>query len=219
MIIIETKGMKSKFYQYIFICSLSILIPPFIVVLIFVGISIAFPRFSFYASTLNVKPTISQVKYPREVLPPALGASIFAIACILSYDGLSCIPPLPDDPPPTIDVDSKGWSIPDNRLKGQSSSTRSIEYLQSLMYDQARIIHPHSRMLRAVTFSNGGPLTAPPNNQAELPSLNPQSQAPPASSNPAPAKKSKKRRRGSGTWKRKSKCIEKPTDIITETKA
>ncbi|KAH7661050.1 RNA helicase protein [Dioscorea alata] len=161
-----------------------------------------------------------KVKYPREVLPPALGASIFAIACILSYDGLSCIPPLPDDPPPTIDAGSKGRSIPDKRVKGQSSSTKSIEYLQSLMYDQAQIIHPSSRRRRAVTVSNGGTHTIPPpNTQAELPSLNPQSQAPPASSNPAPAKKSKKRRRGNGTWKRKSKCIEKPTDIITETKA
>ncbi|XP_058107059.1 DExH-box ATP-dependent RNA helicase DExH6 isoform X2 [Magnolia sinica] len=34
-----------------------------------------------------------KVKHPRKVLPPALGASIYAIACILSYDGLSGISP------------------------------------------------------------------------------------------------------------------------------
>ncbi|KAL5976174.1 hypothetical protein ACLOJK_020504 [Asimina triloba] len=32
-----------------------------------------------------------EVKHPRKVLPPALGASVYAIACILSYDGLSGI--------------------------------------------------------------------------------------------------------------------------------
>lgn len=30
--------------------------------------------------------------HPQEVLPPVLGASVYAIACILSYDGLSGIP-------------------------------------------------------------------------------------------------------------------------------
>ncbi|PIA37828.1 hypothetical protein AQUCO_03000397v1 [Aquilegia coerulea] len=34
-----------------------------------------------------------KVKYPKKVLPPALGASMCAIACILSYDGLSGISP------------------------------------------------------------------------------------------------------------------------------
>ncbi|KAK9152429.1 hypothetical protein Syun_010738 [Stephania yunnanensis] len=33
-----------------------------------------------------------KVENPRKVLPPALGASVFAIACILSYDGLSGVP-------------------------------------------------------------------------------------------------------------------------------
>lgn len=35
--------------------------------------------------------TLFKVKHPREVLPPVLGASVFAVACILSYDGLSGI--------------------------------------------------------------------------------------------------------------------------------
>ncbi|OMO68104.1 Single-stranded nucleic acid binding R3H [Corchorus olitorius] len=34
---------------------------------------------------------LSKVKHPRQVLTPVLGASIYAIACILSYDGLSGI--------------------------------------------------------------------------------------------------------------------------------
>lgn len=33
--------------------------------------------------------SIFQVKHPRKVLPPALGESVYAIACILAYDGLS----------------------------------------------------------------------------------------------------------------------------------
>ncbi|KAK8716454.1 hypothetical protein V6N13_043762 [Hibiscus sabdariffa] len=33
-----------------------------------------------------------KVMHPGEVLPPAVGASVYAIACILSYDGLSGIP-------------------------------------------------------------------------------------------------------------------------------
>ncbi|KAG4203115.1 hypothetical protein ERO13_A05G380800v2 [Gossypium hirsutum] len=33
-----------------------------------------------------------KVMHPHEVLPPVLGASVYAIACILSYDGLSGIP-------------------------------------------------------------------------------------------------------------------------------
>lgn len=33
-------------------------------------------------------PTTLQVNNPRAVLPPALGASMYAIACILSYDGI-----------------------------------------------------------------------------------------------------------------------------------
>lgn len=35
-----------------------------------------------------------QVKHPQDVLPPALGASMYAITCILSFDGLpSMVPP------------------------------------------------------------------------------------------------------------------------------
>jgi hypothetical protein len=37
-----------------------------------------------------------QVKNPQDVLPPALGASIYAMACILSYDGLPAVAPSND---------------------------------------------------------------------------------------------------------------------------
>ncbi|XP_062009081.1 DExH-box ATP-dependent RNA helicase DExH6-like [Rosa rugosa] len=41
-----------------------------------------------------------KVTHPKEVLPPDLGASVYAIACVLSYDGLSGIPlPKPMDSP------------------------------------------------------------------------------------------------------------------------
>jgi ATP-dependent RNA helicase DHX36 len=36
------------------------------------------------------------VKNPQDVLPPALGASIYAMACILSYDGLPAVAPSND---------------------------------------------------------------------------------------------------------------------------
>ncbi|CAO2166535.1 unnamed protein product [Urochloa humidicola] len=39
-----------------------------------------------------------KVKHPQDVLPPALGASIYAIACILSYDGLPDVVPSNDLP-------------------------------------------------------------------------------------------------------------------------
>ncbi|KAL6616121.1 hypothetical protein ACP70R_038391 [Stipagrostis hirtigluma subsp. patula] len=37
-----------------------------------------------------------KVKHPQDVLPPALGASMYAIACILSYDGLPAMVPSND---------------------------------------------------------------------------------------------------------------------------
>uniref|UniRef100_A0A0A9CL48 DEAD-box helicase OB fold domain-containing protein n=1 Tax=Arundo donax TaxID=35708 RepID=A0A0A9CL48_ARUDO len=37
-----------------------------------------------------------KVKHPQDVLPPALGASMYAIACILSYDGLPVMVPSND---------------------------------------------------------------------------------------------------------------------------
>ncbi|TVU34999.1 hypothetical protein EJB05_16861 [Eragrostis curvula] len=40
--------------------------------------------------------TLFKVKHPQDVLPPALGASMYAIACILSYDGLPAMVPSND---------------------------------------------------------------------------------------------------------------------------
>lgn len=47
----------------------------------------------FYCSSMVslYKDCPLQVKYPQAVLPPALGTSMYAIACILSYDGLPSV--------------------------------------------------------------------------------------------------------------------------------
>ncbi|XP_039047444.1 DExH-box ATP-dependent RNA helicase DExH6-like isoform X2 [Hibiscus syriacus] len=58
---------------------------------------------SFRSTALNVaqiyclrerlsEAILFKVMHPGEVLPPALGASVYAVACILSHDGLSGIP-------------------------------------------------------------------------------------------------------------------------------
>ncbi|CAL4973855.1 unnamed protein product [Urochloa decumbens] len=52
-----------------------------------------------------------KVKHPQDVLPPALGASIYAIACILSYDGLPNMVPSND--------------LPSNQGPGQNSGEAS----------------------------------------------------------------------------------------------
>lgn len=53
--------------------------------------------FSYYrVSFFSDKMCFLQVKHPQDVLPPALGASMYAIACILSYDGLPAMVP-PND--------------------------------------------------------------------------------------------------------------------------
>nr|TKW16987.1 hypothetical protein SEVIR_5G335400v2 [Setaria viridis] len=52
-----------------------------------------------------------KVKYPQDVLPQALGASMYAIACILSYDGLPAMVPSND--------------LPANRGSGQNSAEAS----------------------------------------------------------------------------------------------
>ncbi|KAJ0980405.1 hypothetical protein J5N97_008660 [Dioscorea zingiberensis] len=142
-----------------------------------------------------------KVKNPEAVLPPALGASIYAIACILSYDGLSGIIPPPDnrsDPQSkAVDTNGEGWPTLAQRWKGQSSGTGSISYLQSLFSDRPKTVAPHFRKQRTHAMSNSNPHTkAYPVNQPAL-QLEPQSQAP-ASSNPVPKRTSMKRRRGSG---------------------
>ncbi|KAL3646166.1 hypothetical protein CASFOL_011346 [Castilleja foliolosa] len=73
-----------------------------------------------------------KVKYPREALPEHLGASLYAIACLLSYDGMTGIS-LPTKPVP---VDSFGTYI------GQAYDEKAMvidrnpeSYLTSLLLD------------------------------------------------------------------------------------
>lgn len=82
---------------------------------------------------------ILQVKNPQGVLPPSLGASMYAIACILSYDGLSTILRDADASDPhgsKLDVAEKNKSA--SGRKGFGYITPG-PFLRSLMSDNARV--------------------------------------------------------------------------------
>ncbi|KAM1358994.1 hypothetical protein ACFX15_045198 [Malus domestica] len=74
-----------------------------------------------------------KVTHPRKDLPPALGASVYAIACALSYDGLS------------------GITLPEESVESPTSVLESQAYLQFLIsgnsHDQ-HILRPHSKPTR-----------------------------------------------------------------------
>ncbi|CAD6236609.1 unnamed protein product [Miscanthus lutarioriparius] len=90
------------------------------------------------------------VKHPQDVLPPAFGASMYAIACILSYDGLPAMVP-PND------LSANGGSGQNLAEASRFSQGRRADYippsgfLMSLLADKT---HPggssaHSRPSRA----------------------------------------------------------------------
>ncbi|XP_010242093.1 PREDICTED: DExH-box ATP-dependent RNA helicase DExH6-like isoform X2 [Nelumbo nucifera] len=116
-----------------------------------------------------------KVKHPCEVLPPALGASIYAIACILSYDGLSGISlPLESVDSLTSMVnaaginnsaageDSKSALSGGRRVVGQNISN-SNNYLRQLMNDDIGYDVRHNSPSRyhksRKPVSNGGHLS------------------------------------------------------------
>ncbi|KAF5187328.1 Dexh-box atp-dependent rna helicase dexh6 [Thalictrum thalictroides] len=79
-----------------------------------------------------------KVKYPKKVLPPALGASMCAIACILSYDGLSGISPsCISVGSSTLMMNAVGIdkSYPDKENETLNLDSDSYKFLSSLMSD------------------------------------------------------------------------------------
>ncbi|KAL1560914.1 DExH-box ATP-dependent RNA helicase DExH6, variant 2 [Salvia divinorum] len=105
-----------------------------------------------------------KVTKPRDVLPEHLGASLYAIACILSYDGMSGIslPPEPVDTLTTIvsvaDI-SHGRRVPINRP--------AKSYLKSLLYpdqsypNQSHMAHHHTSHLQKQVSKSATNWSAP----------------------------------------------------------
>ena len=89
---------------------------------------------------------ILQVTHPRNILPPALGASMSAMACILSYDGLSGILS------PAGSVDSLTSMIQATEID-KSMPGRDTGFLRSLMspdtWQNHRVYDPRSRVVPA----------------------------------------------------------------------
>nr|CAB3478416.1 unnamed protein product [Digitaria exilis] len=77
-----------------------------------------------------------KVKHPQDVLPAALGASMYAIACILSYDGLPAMVPSNDLPANGSDQNSaEANSFSQGRRTGYIPPD---DFLMSLMADKSR---------------------------------------------------------------------------------
>ena len=84
---------------------------------------------------------LAQVSNPREVLPPALGLSIYAIACLFAYDGMKGI-----NSPFSESVETL-TSMVDNTEIDNSSSVKKDVYqaptpsgpLLSLFYDEMSV--------------------------------------------------------------------------------
>ncbi|XP_041993919.1 DExH-box ATP-dependent RNA helicase DExH6-like isoform X2 [Salvia splendens] len=105
-----------------------------------------------------------KVTKPRDVLPEHLGASLYAIACILSYDGMSGIslPPEPVDTLTTMvsvaDI-SHGRRVPINRP--------AKSYLKSLLYpdhpypNQSHTSHHHTSHLQKQVSKSAANWSAP----------------------------------------------------------
>ncbi|KAL6529829.1 hypothetical protein OROGR_015452 [Orobanche gracilis] len=76
-----------------------------------------------------------KVKHPHELLPEHLGASIYAVACILSYDGMSGIslPTEPVDSPATMVSASDTGQTDDGKAV---ANNQPQNYLKTLMHCQ-----------------------------------------------------------------------------------
>ncbi|KAI9178233.1 hypothetical protein LWI28_024187 [Acer negundo] len=99
-----------------------------------------------------------KVTHPRNILPPALGASMSAMACILSYDGLSGIL-LPagsvDSLTSMIQATEIDKSMP-GRDRGMDQNTKG--FLRSLMSPDTRQNHRvYDRRSRVVPANKGTP--------------------------------------------------------------
>ncbi|XP_039053551.1 DExH-box ATP-dependent RNA helicase DExH6-like [Hibiscus syriacus] len=95
------------------------------------------------------------VNHPGKVLPPALGASVYAIACILSYDGLSGIPePAESVHSPTSKVHSTDIN---KHMPGMEDASRSpSRFLLSLV---KRSPYDHIAFQKAAKVPEDGDVT------------------------------------------------------------
>ncbi|KAL3633801.1 hypothetical protein CASFOL_022563 [Castilleja foliolosa] len=89
-----------------------------------------------------------KVKYPHKVLPEHLGASLYAIACLLSYDGMSGI----SSPTEPVSVDSLATMVSasdigqaDNYFNAMLMNQPPRNYLKSLLHRQNHTIYPHAQ--------------------------------------------------------------------------
>ncbi|GFP96380.1 probable ATP-dependent RNA helicase ythdc2 [Phtheirospermum japonicum] len=96
-----------------------------------------------------------KVKYPHKVLPEHLGASLYAIACLLSYDGMSGIP-LPTEPVP---VDSLATLVSATDIGQAGNGKTSVinqppqNYLKSL-HRQNDAFYPQAQPLNSTINVN-----------------------------------------------------------------
>ncbi|GER54025.1 ATP-dependent RNA helicase [Striga asiatica] len=88
-----------------------------------------------------------KVKHPKKVLPEHLGASLYAIACILSYDGMSGIS-LPNE---SVDSLASMVSATDisglGRVSTKSANQPSQNYLKSLLNSRNKSYQPPAQSL------------------------------------------------------------------------
>lgn len=101
-----------------------------------------------------------KVKHPRNDLPPDIGASMHAIACVLSYDGLSGIPPSFDSIISLNAVGSKS-STPENGSETSCSNKKQDDYLRSLMSQDAPKKSNHNKSMRASRLEHRKPKDTP----------------------------------------------------------
>ncbi|GFZ10543.1 helicase in vascular tissue and tapetum [Actinidia rufa] len=81
---------------------------------------------------------LSKVICPRKVLPPFLGASMHAIACVLSYDGLSGVS-LQSEPVDAVTSIVNATEINQSTPRGtEMMGQDSNRFLKSLMYSHTR---------------------------------------------------------------------------------
>ncbi|WOK99561.1 DExH-box ATP-dependent RNA helicase DExH6 [Canna indica] len=115
-----------------------------------------------------------KVKYPEAVLPPALGASVYAIACILSYDGL---PSVLADAAFNSQTADRDVADPNRSFQGRKSIgfIPPGGYLRSLFSDRART--PNFHKVRKANRS-GPPLLPHAQSQSPARSSIPGSSAP-----------------------------------------
>lgn len=85
-----------------------------------------------------------KLKHPNEILPPVLAASVYAVACILSYDGLSGVS-LPTEPVDSLTSMVNATKIGKSALEKGGPPQNTNKFLQSLFMSNRIRQDTHSR--------------------------------------------------------------------------